>query len=387
MKEGIHQYLIDNELLLYAEVNKSLYGLNSVATAVWFLFEDGLSEAEIVKHISSKFSMPINQVAEDVSRIFSEFNAIVQASEVENRSGNALDTSEYGIPLCFSYQKPKITLKLKILETCFCVRFDSKLLFEWIWPIVSHLQTEDVHDEYSYLDIIETRTRGFIIHQNRIINSFKHQKYLAPVLIHELSRIAYQKYDYLLAIHSAVAGNKRGCILLPGMSGKGKSTLVTALVHSGLDYYTDEVAVINRQTQEVVPLPTPIGIKKRSLHVLDRFFPQINKLEAHYGEEGKEIRYLVPDKKSIVCPIERGGWVSVIIFPEYQDGASTVLKPISKVTAIKKLVDSGYQTKFFFNALTAAEIIDWITSIKCFSLHYSNLKEAVDTIREVFNEP
>lgn len=49
----------------------------------------------------------------------------------------------------------------------------------------------------------------------------------------------------LVLVHAAVVGWRGRALLLPGMSGTGKSTLAMALVELGATYYSDELAVID----------------------------------------------------------------------------------------------------------------------------------------------
>lgn len=63
-----------------------------------------------------------------------------------------------------------------------------------------------------------------------------------------------------LFFHAGVVGWRGRAILLPGKTLAGKTTLVTALMRAGAEYYSDEFAVID-QKGRVHPYPKPLGVR------------------------------------------------------------------------------------------------------------------------------
>jgi len=63
-----------------------------------------------------------------------------------------------------------------------------------------------------------------------------------------------------LFFHAGVVGWNGRAILLPGKTLEGKTTLVTALMRAGAEYYSDEFAVVDRQGW-VHPYPKPLGVR------------------------------------------------------------------------------------------------------------------------------
>src|SRR5262245_38101954 len=61
-------------------------------------------------------------------------------------------------------------------------------------------------------------------------------------------------------IHAGVVGWRGAAILIPGMTGSGKSTLVGELVRHGAEYYSDEWAVLDA-TGRVHPFARPIRLR------------------------------------------------------------------------------------------------------------------------------
>lgn len=63
-----------------------------------------------------------------------------------------------------------------------------------------------------------------------------------------------------LFVHAGVVGWQGRGILLPGPSMSGKSSLVTALLRAGAEYYSDEYAVIDAEGH-VHPYAKPLGLR------------------------------------------------------------------------------------------------------------------------------
>jgi len=62
-------------------------------------------------------------------------------------------------------------------------------------------------------------------------------------------------------IHAGVVGWRGRAILLPARAGRGKSTLVEALVRAGAEYFCDEFAVLDRSGR-VHPFAKPISVHR-----------------------------------------------------------------------------------------------------------------------------
>jgi hypothetical protein len=59
----------------------------------------------------------------------------------------------------------------------------------------------------------------------------------------------------LLWLHAAVAGWKGDAVMIPGVRGRGKSTLVTALCERGATFLTDDILPLDPATLRVLPFP------------------------------------------------------------------------------------------------------------------------------------
>ena len=151
-----------------------------------------------------------------------------------------------------------------------------------------------------------------------------------------MRQTAINRDRYFLAIHAGVVSNGERCIVLPGRTGSGKTTLTAALSRDGFHYFSDEFALLEDRTLRVRPVPLSLTIKRDAVEVLTSYYPGLGGLVAHIREDGRIVRYLNP----IEWPVdpERSDRVGWIIFPRYEADAVTSLRPVSKPEALRRLL-------------------------------------------------
>ena len=196
-----------------------------------------------------------------------------------------------------------------------------------------------------------------------------------PLLEWGLNWCLYARCDHFLSMHCAVLERGGRALIMPAPSGSGKSTLCAGLAFRGWRLLSDELAVIDPASGEVLPLPRPISLKGRSIDIIRAFAP-----EAVFGA-------VVPDTvKGSVCHVRppadavarggeraRPGWV---IFPSYVAGAPARLSVLPKARAFMELMRHAFNDNTHgreaFNLLA-----DVIEHSDCYEFSYSELDAAV----------
>lgn len=88
---------------------------------------------------------------------------------------------------------------------------------------------------------------------------------LAYTLINEIIFHCINKNDSHHALHAGAIYHGKRCILLPGKSGTGKSTLTSWMIMNGFQYLSDELVFIDADGK-VLPLTRPISLKVGPSH-------------------------------------------------------------------------------------------------------------------------
>jgi hypothetical protein len=123
-------------------------------------------------------------------------------------------------------------------------------------------------------------------------------------------------------IHAGVVGWGDRAIVMPGKNFSGKTSLVTAFLRAGAQYYSDEFAVLDNRGR-VHPYPWPLHIREKGLPQ-----PRSCPVEALGGKPGKK-------------PLP----VGAVIFSEYREGARWRPRTLTKGKAALAMLDNVLSTR------------------------------------------
>jgi HprK-related kinase A len=178
-----------------------------------------------------------------------------------------------------------------------------------------------------------------------------------------------------LIIHAAVIENGGNAVIMPAPPGSGKSTLCAALVSRGWRLLSDELTLVRLEDGALVPLPRPVSLKNGSIDVIRRYAPESVLSHPVQDTSKGTVAHLKAPSGSVARAGDtaRAAW---IIFPKYESGAATVLRPIAPARAFMRVAENAFNYSLLgqqgFEAL--GTLIDRCAS---FDFSYSELDEAV----------
>jgi len=157
---------------------------------------------------------------------------------------------------------------------------------------------------------------------------------LAYILMNEAIYHSIAKNDQQHAIHAGAVWKDGQCILLPGSSGRGKSTLTAWLVKNGYQYLTDELVFLSDDGQ-LTPLTRPVNLKVTATH-----FSWL--LEKEHQDQ------IISDKNGSMIPhrllnphfTAMKPHVTHVLFPEFQEGTELVCEKVSPARSSLYLMQS-----------------------------------------------
>jgi HprK-related kinase A len=196
-----------------------------------------------------------------------------------------------------------------------------------------------------------------------------------PVMEWGLNWCIGTRAHHFLVLHSAVLERGGRALLLPARPGSGKSTLCAALAYSGWRLFSDEFALIDPESGELLPAPRPISLKNESIELIARRYPDVV-----YGAEGVDIdgaRFV--HARAPRASIERSqesslpGWV---VFPQYKAGAVTTLERVPKAHALMEL--AGHSFNYNYVPAGYGALVELIRRTECWTLQYSDLDDVID---------
>lgn len=186
----------------------------------------------------------------------------------------ALTSATGGVPANNSPFEPKGEAAYRVLSYYFSVQWDweqglqgfreALAPFE-VEPDPSELRnppTPGMPPKYSLVDLGATDERRFAIlySGSELIRSSDANRVIEHFLWHVNSETARRTGNFLLIHAGAVSEDGRG-VILPGKSGAGKTTLVSALVRDGFGYLSDELGVIDPVFRRLYPYPKALAFK------------------------------------------------------------------------------------------------------------------------------
>lgn len=184
--------------------------------------------------------------------------------------------------------------------------------------------------------------------------------------------IAAHEFSNLL-IHSAVLVKDGKAIIFPALPGSGKSTLTAHLGLKGWDTYSDEMAIIDIETDKVRPLYRPVCLKNNSIDLIKSWHP-----DAAFTNVCKDTQ------KGDVAHVKVMSWdryerlqdtpIVAVVFPKYIANSQLNIYQLDQVQAFHTLSRNAFN----YNILGArgfSAISRIIAKSRLFEINYSNLED------------
>jgi HprK-related kinase A len=187
-------------------------------------------------------------------------------------------------------------------------------------------------------------------------------------------------HDHLV-LHAGVVERRGHAVVLPALPGSGKSTLTAALVCRGYRLLSDEFGVLRLSAGMAMPMLKPLALKNESIDVIRAFAPGAV-LGPRFPKTRKgTVAHMAPDESS-VAGRRTSARPSLIVFPKYAAGTELQCIPVPRSRAFTRLaVNSFNYAKLGPQGFDA--VGDLVESCECYSLRYSSLDEAVETVDEL----
>jgi hypothetical protein len=263
----------------------------------------------------------------------------------------------------------------------FLIRFSKQEQLEQVRPMFSHLESYGDSVD-AVMDIAREGDGHLIVVHGVSVERIPPTLDIASAVSQEVIRVVYQRYDFLIAVHAAVVGNGRRCVMLPGPSGAGKTTLTVGLIEGGFRYLTDEVAILERGTQRIIPCPLSLRIKEGAWDVVSSMVDSWI-VDGLHSDDGKLVRYGRPPCGSFLADPSEGCAVGCIVFPQYLPHSRTELFSMSKIDALRRIHSAGCEASPLMDSKIVEELLEWIEGIDCYEMHVQSLSSAVSSIEEL----
>jgi len=390
--QDVHEYPLNDELLLFAEKSGRLYHANAIAALVWQGIRGGLKHQDIVALLTKAFNLPKKKIKLDVEEILSQWqsNGLLNSGSLPFKAHNDstddhLPPAEYPRTIPAPNQK-RIETYYRMLDGKIALRLPSTEEAQLVHPIIAHLKTPKLIKCNLKLEVRRSIDHFVLLHDGSPIDWCDDNLGLAPLVHANILILVYELSNCLAGIHAAAVRWKDHCILMPALSGSGKSTLTGALVGSGFQYCSDDMVLLTRKPVKVRPATVSIGLKSGSWDLLSKYHPILATLPTHIRNDGRSVRYLPPPTNELANNSTTMLNISHIVFPSYQSEISAAIQPISQAEGLCRIAEAGYDIHGGLSVARVQQLVDWIAKIPCYDFQYSNLGKAVDAIKSLLRE-
>jgi hypothetical protein len=192
--------------------------------------------------------------------------------------------------------------------------------------------------------------------------------------------VASYIHQYLI-IHAAVLEKQGHVLILCGEPGAGKSTLCAALATRGWRLFSDEMAIIDLQTNQIIPFVRPISLKNKAIDLIKQFSPEIVMGDSFFDTAKGTVAHMKPPKSSVLASktTATGKW---IVFPKYLEGSETSLQTVSKGETVIKLAKNAFNYNIQ-GSRGFESVCQLVKNSDCYAFEYSDLDEAVNLFAEL----
>ena len=175
------------------------------------------------------------------------------------------------------------------------------------------------------------------VHSLFVANVLRYRRHdLGEVLEHAVwalqAEVSKRTRDLVL-LHAGVVSRAGGAVLIPASTGRGKSTLVLALLQRGFSYLSDELGAIDPVTGLVYPYEKRIGVNEETLALFEDLGDRL--------QDRSELTVTMP--KRYVRPEDVGATTAgpsrpsgLVFLGEDRSGAPR-LAPISRAEAVERM--------------------------------------------------
>ncbi|MEH6473199.1 MAG: HprK-related kinase A [Halopseudomonas sp.] len=186
-------------------------------------------------------------------------------------------------------------------------------------------------------------------------------------------------YDFNhLIIHAAVIEKDGQAIIFPATPGSGKSTLSAFMALSGWNLFSDEMAIIDLNSNRVSPLYRPVCLKNESITLVKEWFPNAIFTPVAKDTHKGDVAHLKTQDFSCFNQLNKAE-IKAIVFPKYARDQDITIYQLNKSQGFSQLV----QNAFNYNILGATAfdtVKKIIESSNQFEIIYNNLDDVSDLL-------
>lgn len=377
--EHISLHFLDTEAVLFDSARQCLYSSNTTATFIWCCLEEGMAPSVIADTMAGRFDVAPARARAAIGQALRQWHALklVGPAASNGDARHALDGRAAHAPKRATVHVPDAR-HYRLLDLSIALRCPPPYA-RIVEPTLAALAATPSAEGDVLVEIVPTGGRHCEIKMDGTAVEYCHgPEEIVPTLKALFVGLILKESRDLAAFHAAGLAREDRCLLLPGASGRGKSTLAAALAMTGFALMSDDTMILSDGAAPAMrTMPFGACLKTGAWSALAGRAPQIMDLPVHTRIDGVRVRYLLPPRLSLLedsaghLPV---GW---IVFPHYVEGAPLRMREITHTEALRRLMEGCCPLGARLDAAKVERLVEWIAGIECHDLRYGDLDEAV----------
>lgn len=378
--DGVTVHPVDDAAVLFDRHRQTVFTANPSAATIWQGLAAGLAPSEIAETLASHAPVDEEAARRHVARTLRQWRRARREPAPDYFSPAATAVSEGPLRSRPAEESAAKILHYRLLDTAFTLHVSGDVPLASTEVVLRHLEAEPTPWlRKRALEIRATPTGFAASEEDRVLYRCSSAAEIPALIKAALTDCALDCEDGLAALHAAALYRRESCLLLPGVSGSGKSCLAAALAGRGFTLLGDDAVVLRRSDLRLRPLPYGICIKDPAPAPLEAQFSELSRLPLCARPDGKKVRYLTPPAIETAAA-EAAVTPNQIVFPQYRPDDETVLHAISTEAAIKRLLASYTPLGTEMTPQDVDRLVAWISGRQCYALQVSSLAEAANLL-------
>jgi hypothetical protein len=361
------------EALVLARADlQGLFLLNYTSRLIWSATNQGVPVHSLAQQFSVDFNIPVSHAAHDIQATLDSWS-----TGLFSRFSSPITPDVHTLTPSLNF-RPCFVGDYLLSGKQFRLEVADREFAEEISPRLAHLQSDTqipgVTIQVARLDgRLKLFNNGVFFAEELEVNAAR------AVLLQELAQAAQPDADWLTILHAGACGTDTACVVMPADTNVGKTTLTAALMHSGLQFFSDDSAAFDRHTMRVAPMPFALMIREGSWPVLASRFPELASAPV-LERNGCNVRFLAPPNSQPSAGVP----AKCLLFIEFKPGAATVLEPLTPFESLLRLQKSGFWVAHDRDSI--GTFLSWLQSIPAYQAVYSDLDEATALVHRLLSE-
>jgi len=370
-------HFIDGEGLLLDRARHRLYALNTCATLIWCMLEDGAPPAEICRLLAERYAVPAHEAESYVNDTLRQHASLSRAQPAPEAPRDV--STPVGPDHRVRSRHAEVIATYALLGSAIRVHYGDARLYGAIHPLLQRGARPGATPT-DVVDIVPQGDGVAVIADDRVIGWSWTLEDAAVAARACLTQVATARSGGLCVVHAGALSRNGSALLLPGDAGYGKSTLSAGLAARGFEMLCDDTTLLAGEPPLVRCLPTGLCIKRDAYAVLAPLYPHLDSLPEWRRPDGKVARYLMPGSDLGWASPDAAVGVRWIVFPRYHRDQQTTLLPLLRHEALARLLPGLCFLSGTLDECNLDKLIAWIERIDCFDLPLSSLDEATGLI-------